>query len=123
MRTIKKGVTTEVTFFNENHPTGLNFPQITRICSTMQIPSTITDDNETGISKSFCFSYILSAIVCEKVGGLTFLSATSEDGLWIWFVILNSANSTGKKYLQNMEKESKKISNDEANHWYELMGI
>jgi hypothetical protein len=122
LKTNKKNLTTEVTIFDQNHPTGLNFSQVTQICSTMHIPL-IIEESINGISNSFSFSYKLSAIICDKVQGLTFLSATPEDGLWIWFVVMGAGNSAGKKYLQNMAKEQKKIKDDEAKCWYELMGI
>ncbi len=105
----------EVTIFDRTHPTGLNFLQIDQICSTMTIPKTI--------DKVFGFSYTLSAIICDKVGGVTFLSATIDENSWIWFVVLNCSNSLGKKYLQNAEKVQKSIHDDEAKKWYTLMNI
>lgn len=118
LRTAKNDKITEVTIFDRTHPTELNFLQIDQICNTMKIPKIINNDSEV-----FSFSYTLSAIICDKVGGATFLSATLDENSWIWFVVLDSSNSLGKKYLKNAEKAQKNIDDEEVKKWYNLMNI
>lgn len=123
LSTTKKGTLSEVTLFNESHPTGLNFPQITEICRDLQIPPTVNNENIDGVSDTFRLSYTLSALVCSKVNGFTFLSATPKEGDWIWFVVLTSTNAPGKKYLERSKMTQSGVKKDEAAQWYALMGI
>lgn len=118
LSSVKKGKVAEVTIFDRTHPKGLNFPQVDEICSTMKISKTIKDFN----NELFSFSYKLSAIVCDKVGGKAFLSATKGD-YWIWFVVLSGANNSGEKYLQTTEKAQENVGPIETENWCALMNI
>jgi hypothetical protein len=108
----------DITLFDRNHPTGLNFLEIDRIVGTMNIPKAVNDFN----NELFALSYKLSAIVCDKVNGAAFLSVT-KDNYWLWFVVLNGSNQPGKKYLQMAEKVKVSVTDTEMQQWYQMMNI
>lgn len=111
LRTTQKESKTKVELFN----------QIADL--KMPLTTEIEEGSIGGISESFRLSYKISAIVCEKVGGITFLSATPKPNFWIWFVILTSINAPGKKCLSDVNDLKKSISDEEATQWYSLMNI
>lgn len=99
------------TLYGENHPSGLKFPQITEITKELNVSDIETYDK----TAHFELSYKLSAIVCERVQGITLLSATSDQGSWTWFVILSADNKYAEKHLRTVKKN---ISEKEADQWF-----
>lgn len=102
--------------YGENHPSSLKFARIIEIAKELNVSDSETYDK----TAHFELSYKFSAIVCEKVQGITLLSATSDEGLWTWFVILSADNKYSERHLRTIKKN---IPDKEADQWFLHMNI
>lgn len=114
LSTLNTPQTIEITLFDQNRPDKLSFSQINEICSEFQVPKIVKTANNEALRLIFS----LSAIVCNKVGGVSFLGASKIDGRTIWFVILSAVNEAGNKYLRRVERIQEFIDPSEAAQWY-----
>lgn len=112
--------------FNSLHPSKLYCKKLLEILQTYNLPqkwsaplSTIDHD---GVTSHFKFGFMLSAVICNKLGALSFASVCPNKGTWVWFVVLKCINENTRLLLDfaNIYIDS---NTKEADKWYEYMKI
>jgi hypothetical protein len=107
--------------FDEYHPTGFEYPELTDIINQYDLPSIFTSvtTNDGSTTESFKFGYMLSAVICDKIKGKTFVSVCPKVGIWLWFVVIEPINKSGQGLINLMTKNKNKIDNPEVDKWYD----
>ena len=112
----------ETTFiaFDDHHPSQLFFKRTDEIIRLYDLPSVyFNKDINDGKHQCYKFGYKLSAIICEKVNGKSFLSISLDNGTTLWLVIVKSKNSTAKHSLNLMDNNITTLTDMDANDWYQ----
>lgn len=110
--------------FDGSHPTGFEYQGLIDILDQYNLPSIFTSVvTNDATSECFKFGYMLSAIICAKIKGKTFVNVCPKVGTRVWFVIIKSINKSAKESLSLMIKNKNEINNQEADEWYNERGF
>ena len=102
--------------FGRDHPMGISYPELDEIVDKLELEETYKDNfYQTG--------FMLSALVCKETQGQTFLSICSGQDNLIWVVILAPANNAAKRLLALMKKRKTSFTREDADRWYQEMGL
>ena len=113
-----------VTLYTENtiDTNGLIHHELAKIVKKLDLPRKFKINPHTGefdgIFEVFRFAYKVTALVCDKLNGITFMNIDILDGRVIWCVITKSYNKEGQKLLKSINKYKDKITLEKSNKWY-----
>lgn len=124
------------TTFTGSHPSKLCCEDLAYIVDSYKLPTIYKSinnaENDEGATDCFKFGYMLSAVICNKVGGMSFASVCPDKDTWVWFVVMKCLDDNVEFLLDftNMSMNSSDIdfsnyinplNSETADEWYSLM--
>lgn len=114
--------------FDGTHSSKLYCRELINIIEIYNLPSKLKSPAEPdgeGATEAFKFGYMLSAVLCNKIGALSFASVCPNKGMWVWFVVIECSNEDANLSLNfsNMSIDYNFTIDQRAKEWYDYMKI
>jgi len=88
--------------YDGSHPSNYFYQELADAVDEFNLPSMWASPPslDDGATEGFKFGYMLSSVLCDKLGGKTFASVCPKKGTWLWFIVMEGVSKSAKNLLE-----------------------